>query len=116
MKTKIHLMREMAAWLQSADAPEPDDGPGLPEMLDTAANDIDRLTTEVREANHEKHMAVVKKLSEISALKGGWLDAIKAIDWFEEQTAEPCEPYPQSERDEDREWLEDTSASSKQQK
>jgi len=78
-----------------------------------AHDKIKSLTTEVREANHEKHMAVVKKLSEISLLKGGWLDAIKAIDWFEEQTAEPCEPYPQSERDHDRKWLEDTAVSSR---
>ena len=51
------------------------------------------------------HMAAAKKLSEISAIKGGWLDAIKALDWLETQTAAPCEPYPRPERDKDREWL-----------
>ena len=51
------------------------------------------------------HMAAAKKLSEISLLRGGWLDAIKAIDWMEREISGPCEPYPQSERDEDREWL-----------
>ena len=59
-------------------------------------------------------MDAAKKLSAISLLKGGWLDAIKAIDWFETQMAVTCKPYPQSERDEDRKWLEDSTVSGKQ--
>jgi len=51
------------------------------------------------------HMDAAKKLSTISLVKGGWLDAIKAIDWLESQTADACDPYPRPERDQDREWL-----------
>ena len=60
---------------------------------------------QVRFDSSQYHMDAVKKLSRISALKGAWLEAIEAIDWMEEETAEPCKPYPQLVRDEDRKWI-----------
>lgn len=58
MTTRTQHMREMAQYLHSADAPEPTGGPGLPDMLDAAANDIERLSTEnTRVVHHNADLA-----------------------------------------------------------
>ena len=57
----------------------------------------------------EYHGCVACGFEQITAenerLQGEWLGAIEAIDWMEVKTAHPCRPYPQEQRDIDREAL-----------